>query len=99
MPLGLQGALVAIFQTIEGDVDQVFVHQKMLTFLISEDDHEGFDQRVSQMRVQQLLVVLFNVLHAYLLDLLGVFILLLGAPWLARGVITARRLTDLIILC
>jgi hypothetical protein len=75
MPFCFQGALITKLEAIECDVNQVFVEQEMLTLLVSKDNHECLNEGVSQMRVNQLIVIRANVSHAHLLYLLCVFVL------------------------
>ena len=54
----------------------------MLTLFVGENDHESLDQGVSEMRVNEIMVIGTNVSHAYLLYLLCV--LVLGERWWLR---------------
>ena len=44
VPFGLQGALVAELQAVEGNVDEIFIKQKVLTLFVGKDDHKGLDE-------------------------------------------------------
>ena len=79
MPFCFKGALITKLQAIECNVNQIFVEQEMLTLLVGKDDHKSLDQGISEMRVNQVMVIGTNVSHTNFLNLLCV--LVIGACW------------------
>jgi hypothetical protein len=61
--LGFNGAVIAELEAVEGDIDQVFVQQQVLTLVVRKNDHEGLDEAVSQVGFHQLVIVGSDVLH------------------------------------
>jgi len=44
---GLEGAIIAEFQAIKGNIYEILVEQQVLALIICENYHEGLDERVT----------------------------------------------------
>ena len=72
MPLSSNCAVLAELQAIESYIDEIFVEEQMLTLVVCEDNHECFDQGVSQMLVNSVDVLWVNIFHVNFFILLSV---------------------------
>ena len=63
MLFGFKRTVLILLEAVECNVNQVLVQKQVLTLIIGENDHEGLDQRISEMDLNKLFIILIN--HIY----------------------------------
>ena len=63
MLFGFKRTVLILLEAVECNVNKVLVQKQMLTLVIGENDHEGLDQRISEMDLNKLFVILID--HVY----------------------------------
>lgn len=72
MSFGLYWAVVAELKTVKSDVNEIFIEEKMLTFVVGENNHESFNQRISEMLIHGISIIWINIVDIDCLVFLGV---------------------------